>query len=93
MTVVLPAPVANLSAVRNSSGLASQLTSVSRFSTSRATAPERRATSAQLRTMQRRVKEWRGIMAQDLVYASSNAGSAAPGGLLVLALAGADSKC
>ena len=52
-----------------------------------------RFSAAQLRTMQRRVKEWRGIMAQDLVCASSNAGSAAPGGLPVLALAGADSKC
>ena len=42
--------------------------------------------------MQRRVKEWRGIMAQDLVYASSSAGSEEPGRLRVLALAGADSK-
>jgi hypothetical protein len=46
-----------------------------------------------LRIMQRRVKEWRDIMAQKLVCASSSAGSAEPGGLPVLALAGAYSKC
>ena len=48
---------------------------------------------AQLRTLQRRVKEWRGIMAKNLVYASSNAGSAEPAGLPQLALVGADPKC
>jgi hypothetical protein len=52
-----------------------------------------RLTGARLRIMQRRVKEWRDIMAQKLVCASSSAGSAEPGGLPVLALAGADSKC
>ncbi len=50
-----------------------------------------RFTEAQLRTLQRRVKEWRGIMAKNLVYASSNAGSAEPAGLPELV--GADSRC
>ncbi len=48
---------------------------------------------AQLRTLQRRLKEWRGIMAKNLVYASSNAGSAEPAGLPELTLLGADPKC
>ena len=52
-----------------------------------------RFTEAQLRTLQRRVKEWRGIMAKNLVYASSNAGSAEPAGLPELDLFGADPKC
>ena len=52
-----------------------------------------RFTEAQLRTLQRRVKEWRGIMAKNLVYASSNAGSAEPAGLPELDLFGADPQC
>ena len=48
---------------------------------------------AQLRTMQRRVKEWRGIMAKKLVYTGSDAASAASSGLPELALIGADPKC
>ena len=52
-----------------------------------------RFTAAQLRTMQRRVKEWRGIMAKNLVYASSGVGSAAPSGLPELVLVGVDPKC
>ena len=52
-----------------------------------------RFTGAQLRTMQRRVKEWRGIMAKKLVYAGTDEASAASSGLPELALIGADSKC
>ena len=52
-----------------------------------------RFTEAQLRTMQRRVKEWRGIMAKKLVYAGTDEASAASSGLPELALIGADSKC
>ena len=52
-----------------------------------------RFTEAQLRTLQRRVKEWRGIMAKNLVYASPNASSAEPAGLPEPALFGADPKC
>ena len=52
-----------------------------------------RFTRAQLRTMQRRVKDWRGIMAKKLVYAGTDEASAAPSGLPELALIGADSKC
>ena len=49
-----------------------------------------RFTEAQLRTMQRRVKEWRGIMAKKLVYAGTDEASAASSGLPELALIGAD---
>ena len=52
-----------------------------------------RFTRAQLRTMQRRVKDWRGIMAKKLVYAGTDEASAASSGLPELALIGADSKC
>ncbi len=52
-----------------------------------------RFTEAQLRTMQRRVKEWRGIMANKLVYAGTDEASAASSRLPELALIGADSKC
>ena len=44
-----------------------------------------RFTEAHLRTMQRRVKEWRGFMAKKLVYASLDAGPAEPDGLPVMA--------
>ena len=46
-----------------------------------------------MRTMQRRVKEWRGIMAKNLVYASLAVDSAAPSKLPELVLIGADSRC
>ena len=52
-----------------------------------------RFTAAQLRTMQRRVKEWRSIMAKNLAYASPAASSAAPGKLPELVLVGADPRC
>ena len=52
-----------------------------------------RFTDAQLRTLQRRVKDWQGIMAKNLVYASSTASSAEPAGLPKLDLFGADPKC
>ena len=52
-----------------------------------------RFTEAQLRTMQRRVKERRGIMAKTLVYAGTDEPSAASSGPPEMALFGADSKC
>ena len=52
-----------------------------------------RFTGAQLRTMQRRAKEWRGIMAKELVYAGAKETFAEPHGLPEMALVGADSKC
>ena len=52
-----------------------------------------RFTEAQLRTMQRRVKEWRGIMAKQLVYATTDETFVELDGLPELALIGADSKC
>ena len=50
-------------------------------------------TEAQLRTMQCRLKEWRGIMAKTLVYATANETFAELDGLPELALIGADPKC
>ena len=52
-----------------------------------------RFTEPQLRTMQRRVKEWRGILAKKLVYAGTGESSTEPSGLPEMALIGADSKC
>ena len=52
-----------------------------------------RFTEAQLRTMQRRVKEWSCIMAKELVYAGTEETFAEPRGLPEPALIGADSKC
>ena len=52
-----------------------------------------RFTAAQLRTMQRRVKEWRSIVAKNLVYASPGVSSAAPSKLPEMALVGADFRC
>ena len=43
--------------------------------------------------MQRRVEEWRGIMAKKLVYAGTDEASAAPNGLPEMALVGAGPKC
>ena len=52
-----------------------------------------RFSQAQLRTMQRRVKEWRGIMAKELVYAGTAEPFAEPNGLPEMALVGADPGC
>ena len=52
-----------------------------------------RFTEAQLRTMQRRVKEWRGIMAKKLAYTGTGESSTEPSGLPEMALIGADPKC
>ena len=52
-----------------------------------------RFSEAQLRTMQRRLKEWRGIMAKELVYAGTAAASTAPSGPSEMAVAGTDSRC
>ena len=53
----------------------------------------KRFTDAQLRTMQRRVKEWRGIRAQELVYALASQVSTEHGGLPELVLVGAHPRC
>ena len=52
-----------------------------------------RFTAAQLRTMQRRVKEWRRIMAKELVYSGTEETFAGPNGLPELVLVGADPRC
>ena len=52
-----------------------------------------RFSDTHLRTLQRRVQQWRGIMAKKLVYAGTDEASAASSGLPELALIGADSKC
>ena len=52
-----------------------------------------RFSEAQLRTMQRRAKEWRGIMAKELVCAGTEGTFAEPNGLPELALIGADLRC
>ena len=52
-----------------------------------------RFSEAQLRTMQRRLKEWRGIMAKELVYAGTEATYAELDGLPELALIGVDPRC
>ena len=48
---------------------------------------------ANLRTLQRRVQQWRGIMANKLVYAASETALADPTGMLEMALAAGDPKC
>ena len=52
-----------------------------------------RFTEAQLRTMQRRVKEWRGIMANKLVYATGGEPIAQLPAMPELALAGVEPRC
>ena len=52
-----------------------------------------RFSEAQLRTMQRRVKEWRGIMAKELVYAGTAEPFTEPATMPELALIGADPRC
>ena len=52
-----------------------------------------RFSEAQLRTMQRRVKEWRGIMTKELVYAGTTEPFAEPIRLPEKALIGVDPRC
>ena len=52
-----------------------------------------RFSRAHLRTLQRRVQQWRGIMANNLVYATAGEPMAEPAAMPELALAGVDSKC
>ena len=52
-----------------------------------------RFSEAQLRTMQRRLKEWRGIMAKELVYAGTAAASTAPNGPPGMGLVRTDPRC
>ena len=56
-------------------------------------APPNRFSEAQLRTMQRRLKEWRGIIAKELVYAGSAAAPTAPNGSPGMPLVGTDPRC
>ena len=48
---------------------------------------------ARLRTLQRRVQQWRGIMADKLVYAASGATLPDPSGIPNMALVTGDPKC
>ena len=52
-----------------------------------------RFSRAHLRTLQRRVQRWRGIMADKLVYAASGATLPDPGGIPEMALVTGDPKC
>ena len=52
-----------------------------------------RFSRANLRTLQRRVQQWRGIMASKLVYAPSEATQPGPAGLPEMELAATDPRC
>ena len=52
-----------------------------------------RFSRAHLRTLQRRVQQWRGIMADKLVYAASEATLSSPGRMQEMVLLGSDPKC
>ena len=52
-----------------------------------------RFSRAHLRTLQRRVQQWRGIMADKLVYAASAATLPDPDGMPEIALTTDDPKC
>ena len=52
-----------------------------------------RFTDAQLRTLQRRVQQWRGIMAKKLVYGTPDEARPDPGASPELTLVGSDLKC
>ena len=52
-----------------------------------------RFSRANLRTLQRRVQQWRGIMANKLVYAASEATLPDPAGMPEMALTAGDPKC
>ena len=52
-----------------------------------------RFSEAQLRTMQRRLNKWRGMMAKELVYAVNAGASPTPSRPTEMALVGTDSRC
>ena len=52
-----------------------------------------RSSRANLRTLQRRVQQWRGIMANKLIYAASETALSEPSGMAEMALAAGDPKC
>ena len=52
-----------------------------------------RFSRSHLRTLQRRVQQWRGIMAKKLVYATVGEPMAEPPAMPELALVGVDSRC
>ena len=52
-----------------------------------------RFSRAHLRTLQRRVQEWRGIMAKKLVYATAGESMAGPAAMPELRLVGGDPRC
>ena len=47
---------------------------------------------AQLRTLQRRVKDWRGVMAKELLYAASDEPASEPSEKVELVLVGVGNK-
>ena len=47
---------------------------------------------AQLRTLQRRVKDWRGVMAKGLIYAASDEPASEPSEKVELVLVGVGNK-
>ena len=53
----------------------------------------RKTRTAHLRTLQRRVQQWRGIMAKKLVYATAGEPMAEPPAMPELALVGVDHRC
>ena len=52
-----------------------------------------RFSRAHLRTLQRRVQQWHGIMAKKLVYATAGEPMAGPAAMPELALVGRDPRC
>ena len=52
-----------------------------------------RCSDTHLRTLQRRVQQWRGIMSKELVYAAAGEPMAGLPAMPELALAGADPRC
>ena len=52
-----------------------------------------RFSRAHLRTLQRRVQQWRGIMAKKLVYGTADEARPDPGASPELTLVGSDLKC
>ena len=52
-----------------------------------------RCSDTHLRKLQRRVREWRGIMAKKLVYATAGEPRAEPAAMPELALVGGDPRC
>ena len=52
-----------------------------------------RFSDTHLRTLQRRVQQWRGIMSKELVYTTAGEPMAEPAAMPELALVGAEPRC